>query len=175
MADDDFERFADAHVSALAALAYRLTGHRASAHDLVQDALLAAFRRWPQVLAADNRSAYVRRILVHQHLNHIRRRMVEIPHADMAEVPQTLASSPDSDAVDERDAMWRALAALTGRQRAVLVLRFYEGLEDSAIAELIECRESTVRSLTARGLRALRGSAHLQHLQIDQGNRRATP
>jgi RNA polymerase sigma factor (sigma-70 family) len=63
--------------------------------------------------------------------------------------------------VAERDALWRALAALSPRQRAVLVLRNYEQLEDREIASILRCRQATVRSLAARGLQALRDSAGL--------------
>jgi RNA polymerase sigma factor (sigma-70 family) len=71
----------------------------------------------------------------------------------------------------ERDAMWRALSELSDRQRTVLVLRHYEGLSDVEIAVVIGCRRSTVRSLAARGLAALRESTQLI-ITVDDGSGR---
>lgn len=158
----DFEHFAESQAGALAGLAYRLTGQRESARDLVQEVLLDSFRQWPKVSAARDRSAYLRRMLVNRHLNGVRRRqVVEVACAEPYDSdPAARRGSPD--VVEDRDAMWRALAGLPDRQRTVLVLRYYEGLEDAAIADLVGCRRTTVRSLAARGISALRTDPHLQ-------------
>ena len=164
MSDDDFERFAEGQAVVLARLAYRLTGHRESARDLVQDALLEAFRHWSKVSRSGNPAGYVRRILINHHLNAVRRRRpVEVADASWPEAQaDTAASDLSADRYADQDAMWRALAGLSGRQRTVLVLRRYEGLDDPAIAQLLGCRRATVRSLAARALAALRTSPHLQ-------------
>jgi RNA polymerase sigma factor (sigma-70 family) len=70
-------------------------------------------------------------------------------------VPETSIGGGD-DAVVDRDEMWRALAVLPARQRAVLVLRYYEARPDGEIAALIGAKEATVRSLAARALAGLR-------------------
>ncbi len=172
---DGFEQFATSQAGALARLAYRLTGHRESAGDLVQEVLLDSFRQWPKVSAAGDRGAYVRRMLVNRHLNGVRRReVVEVARAQPYDTDLSTHRTPPADAVDDRDAMWRALAGLPDRQRAVLVLRYYEGLEDPAIADLVGCRRGTVRSLAARGLSALRTDPHLQQ-PVTHPTRRSNP
>ncbi len=162
MEADGFERFAESQTVALARLAYRLTGHRESARDLIQDVLLDSFRQWSKVSAASDRGAYVRRMLVNRHLNGVRRRVVEVASAEPHDSDASARGTSPGDVVDDRDAMWQALAALPDRQRTVLVLRFYEGLDDPSIADLVGCRRTTVRSLAARGLSALRTDPHLQ-------------
>lgn len=172
---EDFDGFAEAHAASLARLAYRLTGHRETARDLVQEVLLDTYRQWAKVLAAGNRSSYVHRMMVNRHLNARRRRVVaEVSSMDVPERALTSREQLHSDALDERDAMWRALADLSARQRTVLVLRFYEGLDDDAIADIISCRRTTVRSLAARGLSSLRKSPHLPHPAADETAQRST-
>jgi RNA polymerase sigma-70 factor (sigma-E family) len=135
-------------------LAYQLTHNRATAEDLVQEALMQVYRSWrrraPDVAHGE---AYVRRAVVNEYLR--RRRL----HASGEVVTDLLPEVPVDgfdDAVMERDVMWRALAALPARQRAVLVLRYYEALPDREIASLIGAKEATVRSLAARAFAALR-------------------
>ena len=163
--EEAFERFAEAQAAALARLAYQLTGHRESARDLVQDVLLEAFRHWPKVSTARSQPAYVRRMLVNRHLNRVRRRHIqEVAGVDDPHPAAADRQAPFLDQVHaDHDAMWRALATLPHRQRTVLVLRYYEGLDDVAIAETVGCRRTTVRSLAARGLSALRTDPNLQH------------
>lgn len=170
MDDEAYERLVVNHGAGLAQLAYRLTGQRESARDLVQDVLLVAYRRWSRVSAADDPRAYLRRMLVNQHLNNVRRRIAEVPSERLPESP----GPSGHQVVDDRDAVWRALATLSGRQRTVLVLRHYEALDDTAIAALLGCRRATVRSLAARGLAALRQSRHL-NADRDSGSPRRLP
>ncbi len=161
--DDEYERFCREYAGALGRVAYLLCGDRETARDLAQETLLDAYRHWARVVAATDRRAYVRRMLVNRHLSSVRRRRV----------PEVLTDRPDDlpahdvDTVAEHDAMWRALADVTERQRAVLVLRHYEGLDDAAIATALKCRRSTVRSLATRGLAALRESPHLRDVPED--------
>ena len=165
VSEEAFERFAEAQAAALARLAYQLTGHREAALDLVQDVLLEAFRQWPKVSAARSQPAYVRRMLVNRHLNRDRRRRIEeVAGAGNPDLVAADRQGPPPDQVHaDRDAMWHALATLPNRQRTVLVLRYYEGLDDAEIAETVGCRRTTVRSLAARGLSALRTDPNLQH------------
>jgi RNA polymerase sigma-70 factor (sigma-E family) len=163
---ETFEAFVDAHASALGRLAHQLTGDHDRALDLVQDVLVRALADWPRVTAAEHRFAYVRRMMVNLHLNGRRVRTA-------TPVESVVAGEADrADDHAERDAMWRALGELPGRQRTVLVLRFYEGLPDDEIAAIVGCRRATVRSLAARGLAALRRST--QVAGSDSGVRRVT-
>jgi RNA polymerase sigma factor (sigma-70 family) len=112
-----------------------LTHDQGRAEDLVQDALVKVHRRWDRVRAAEQPDAYVRRVVTNEFLNWRRRR-------SNTELPGELHNTPVADPsalVDERDAMWRALAVLPPRQRAVLVLKFYEDMPDAQIAAVLEC------------------------------------
>lgn len=136
-------------------LAYQLTHDRATAEDVVQEALMTIYRSWrrrqPEVESVE---AYARRAVVNEFLR--RRRLRSSSEVVTAILPE-VATARD-DPIADRDVMWRALGSLPARQRAVLVLRFYEDLPDARIAEVIGAKESTVRSLTARGLAALRAN-----------------
>jgi RNA polymerase sigma factor (sigma-70 family) len=95
----------------------------------------------------------VRRAIVNEHTS--RRRLRSAAEVVTDRLPE--AAVPAADAgLATRDALWRAMAELPPRQRAVLVLRYYEDLPDAEIAELIGARQATVRSLASRGAAALR-------------------
>jgi len=155
-----FEQFVAARGPSLLRLAYMLTHSPTQAEDLVQEALTSAYRRWDAVEVADSPEAYVRRILVNQALSWRRR-------AWRNEIPAQLPEGPDGPAdgvphaVAERDLVWRIMAGLPARQRAVLVLRYYEDVPDEQIAHLLGCAPGTVRSLAARAFAALRAHPHL--------------
>jgi RNA polymerase sigma-70 factor (sigma-E family) len=148
----DFEDYVAARGRALERYAFVLSGDAHTAQDLVQTALLKAYRRWRSVTRADHPDAYVRRIVTTSYLDWRRRRSEE-PLAQMPEPPL----GPDlADGVVRRDELARALVALTAHQRVVLVLRHYEGYDDAAIAAVLGCGEGTVRSHASRGLDRLR-------------------
>jgi RNA polymerase sigma-70 factor (sigma-E family) len=147
-----FEEFVLGRGSGLLRFAYLMTQERGHAEDLVQEALVKAYRRWDHVLGVDNPEAYVRRIMLHSLADWRRRR-------SNRERPSTVPDVPVSagyDQVEDRDALWRVLAELPARQRAVLVLRYYEHLSDADIAVILECAESSVRSHACRAFTALR-------------------
>jgi RNA polymerase sigma-70 factor (sigma-E family) len=159
--EPSFDEFVAAQLPGLLRYAAALTGDRALAQDVVQDALVRVHRRWRRVLAADRPEAYVKRIVVNEYLSWRRRwhvRHVLLPRepldrtglADRAVEPDHATRSADRD-----DLRWR-LAQLAPRQRAVLVLRYFEDLSDPEIAEILGCTPGTVRSQVSRGLRALR-------------------
>lgn len=156
---EDIARFVAAHGEPLGRLAYQLTGDVAAASDLVQDVFERVVRSWPKPARARNQRAYVRRMLVNRHLDVVRGRLSTVPLERPERDPSAMAL-PDN--VVELDAMWRALADLSPRQRTVLVLRHYEQLPDREIAGILAARPATVRSLAARGLQALRYSPHLE-------------
>ena len=138
-------------------LAYQLTHDRSTAEDVVQEALMRIYRAWRRAVPLpEHAAAYARRAVVNEFLR--RQRLRSATELIAADIPDSTGDSFD-DAVVDRDEMWRALGRLPARQRSVLVLRYYEGLPDAQIAELIDAKEATVRSLAARGLAALRRSA----------------
>ncbi len=151
----DFHEYVVTRRQPLLRLAYLLAGDAHLAEDVVQTALLRAFRQWRRVSRADQPDAYVRRMVVNAYVDGKRRRSsTEAPTAP-SELPAT-AQHDHSDQQAERSVMWTALAGLPRVQRAVLVLRFYEDLDDARIAELMGSTPSTVRSNASRALATLR-------------------
>jgi RNA polymerase sigma-70 factor (sigma-E family) len=151
----EFSEYVAARGAALERFAYVLSGDAHLAQDLVQTALLKAYRRWRWVARADHPDAYVRRIVTRSYLDWRRRR--SNGEAPVDAVPDRPAPDP-AEGVAERDQLRRALGTLSPRQRAVLVLRHYEGMDDAAIAVLLHCGEGSVRSHASRGLARLRAS-----------------
>lgn len=132
------------------------------AKDIVQEVLLRAQQQWPKISAkVDSPAAYVKRMVTNEFLSWRRR-------ASAREVGTSLRvldelGSPEADQTrlyDEREAMTAKLATLPRRQRAALVLRYYEGCDDATIAAELDCRPGTVRSLISRGLATLRIRSH---------------
>ena len=133
-------------------LAYQLCHDRAGAEDLVQEALTRVYGSWlRRAPSIDNREAYVRRAILNEYLR--RRRLRSASEVVTDEVPDYGVDAVD---VAAREDLWHALGTLPARQRAVLVLRYYEDLPDREIAEALGCGESTVRAHAARALAALR-------------------
>ena len=124
-------------------LAYLLTGDGAVAEELVQDSFIAVHRAWPR---AENPSAYLRTVVTNACRSWGRRRSLELFHRQRPSDPATLAT----------DEMWDVLGTLAHRQRAAIVLRFYEDLPEAEIASILGCRPGTVRTAIHRGLAALR-------------------
>ena len=124
-------------------LAYLMTGDRAVAEELVQDAFVNVHRAWSR---ATNPPAYLRTAVVNACNSWGRRRTLELHRRPAPPDPSVLVA----------DEMWDALQTLPHRQRAAIVLRFYEDLPDTAIAEVLGCRPATVRTLVRRGLQSLR-------------------
>lgn len=150
-----FEDFVATRGEALMRFAVMLCADRGRAEDLVQAVLVKTYRRWDRVAAMEHPEAYVRTVLVHEHLRWWRRRPSH-------EIPTELTEDDLPHGTDsaqrhaDRDEVWRLLGRLPRRQRAVLALRYYEDLDDREIARILGCGESTVRSQAARALAALR-------------------
>jgi len=152
-----FEDFVADRGPALLRFAYLLTGDGGLAEALVQEALIRSYRRWHGRLDAEHPEAYVRRIVVNEYVSWRRRR-------SSGELPGRIPDQPTSDPADglaERDLVWRALATIPRRQRAIMVLRYYESLSDRDIAVVLGCAEGTVRSLAARAFTSLRRDPQL--------------
>ena len=149
------ESFLEAELGSLLRFAAVLTGDRQLAEDVLQDVLIRANARWDKIGPMDHRRAYVRRMIVNEYLSWRRRSWRSVPAGTAEEVSD--ARTPDiGAAVVERHALLAELARLPRRQRAVIVLRYYEGLSDSEVARVLGCRPATVRGYTARALAALR-------------------
>jgi RNA polymerase sigma-70 factor (sigma-E family) len=135
-------------------LAYLLTGDRALAEDLVQEAFLRFVGRLHHLRDPEAFDAYLRRTIVNLSKDTFRRRSVERSYLER-HAAESQEGQPDRD-IAEYESMRTALLSLPQRQRAAIVLRYYEDLHESEIADLLRCRPATVRSLVARGLEALR-------------------
>lgn len=139
-----------AHLPGATRLAYLLTGDRAAAEDVAQEAFLRAASRLGALRDEAAFPAYLHRAVVNQVRNRARRLRLERGRTEPAPPPYDL---PD---VATRDRLWGALQRLPHRQRAALVLRFYLDLSEADVADRLGCRPGTVKSATARGLATLR-------------------
>jgi RNA polymerase sigma-70 factor (sigma-E family) len=150
---EGFRQFALERASPLHRSAYLLCGDWHTAHDLVQETLVKAYRHWPRVQQADSPDAYVRRILINEVRDRWRRRERAEPVARFAVEPTV----PDAaDEIARRDRVLQALLELPLQQRATVVLRYLEGLSQAETAELLGCSEGTVKSQSSRALATLR-------------------
>ena len=135
-------------------LAYLLTGDQGLAEDLVQEAFLRFVGRLHHLRDPEAFDAYLRRTIVNLSKDVFRRRAIERSHLER-QTAELREGHTDRD-VAAYESMRAALLSLSPRQRAAIVLRYYEDLHESEIADLLRCRPATVRSLVARGLEALR-------------------
>jgi RNA polymerase sigma-70 factor (sigma-E family) len=157
--DGGFREFATASLSALSRTAYLLTGDQHAAEDLLQDALVLVALRWSKVEASDNPLAYVRRILYHELVSSWRRNRYRRKEVSSDQVPDRPDGRDHTATTDRRIVLRRALARLSPRQRAVIVLRFYEDLSEADAAAVLGCSVGTIKSQTNYALRRLRDSA----------------
>ncbi|WP_327030136.1 SigE family RNA polymerase sigma factor [Micromonospora sp. NBC_01740] len=151
-----YEEFADSRLAALLRYAVMLTGDPHQAQDLVQDTMVRVQLNWRRVARADSPERYVRRMLTNQYVDWrrgswMRRVLLRAEPDDAVPAPADHAQH----AVD-RDQIWSWLSGLPRRQRATLVLRYYEDLPDAEIADILGCAVGTVRSSISRALATLR-------------------
>ncbi|GAA1858541.1 SigE family RNA polymerase sigma factor [Asanoa iriomotensis] len=149
----EFEDFVRARWTSLVRYGYVLTGNPHDAADLAQEALARLGSAWPRVVNRDNPEAYVRTAMVRLHISWWRRLRRE---RLMSEVPDQPAGDRAFDRIDSASELWPALARLPRRQRAVVVLRYYEHRTDDEIATLLGISRVTVRSQASRALEKLR-------------------
>ncbi|MFH8241303.1 MULTISPECIES: SigE family RNA polymerase sigma factor [unclassified Streptomyces] len=152
-AEDDFTAFASAYWSRLVRTAYMLTGDFHEAEDLVQTTLIKVYARWGRVRREDA-DAYVRRALVNNNRSRHRRRRVA--HLLTPLLPDRPQRSRETERLEERDVLMEALAELPERQRAVVVLRYWEDLGADEVARTLGCSPGTVKSQASRALAKLR-------------------
>ncbi|BCJ52766.1 RNA polymerase subunit sigma-24 [Actinoplanes sp. NBRC 14428] len=148
-----FEQYVRDRTVSLSRIAYLLTGDHHLAEDLVQQTLLKMAGRWRHVVASGDPDPYVRKALYHEHVSWWRRAR---RRAEVA-APAVDRSMPDStDPVAVAVAVQQALVRLAPRQRAALVLRYFEDLSETQTAEVLGCRVGTVKSQVRDGLARLR-------------------
>jgi RNA polymerase sigma-70 factor (sigma-E family) len=153
-ADQAFEEYFRNRREAVRRNAYLLCGDWHRADDLAQTAFVALHRKWDTIREPAALDAYLRRTLVRAMIDETRRpwrRERAVPQP-----PEPIAADGPTDRVATRHTLVDALRQLPPRQRAVLVLRFLEGMDVAATARAMGCREGTVKSQTAHGLAALR-------------------
>jgi len=151
--DAEFAAWMAARQGALARTAYLLTGSQSAADDLLQATLTKIYLAWPRIADRQHVDAYARRALVNEHRSTWRRtsRRPEV----LAETPPDRGEQPP-EYDGEREAVWQLVQGLPPRQRAVIVLRYYEDLSEAQIADLLGISTGTVKSQASRALAALR-------------------
>jgi RNA polymerase sigma-70 factor (sigma-E family) len=153
--DPSFEEYVAAVSGRLFTMALLLSGrHRAEAEDLLQDVLERAYRRWGKITRNGDPDAYVRQMIINAAIDRWRRtqRRREQPLAEGDEI----AGRDQAGDLADRDLLLRALAELPPRQRAVLVLRYFEDLTEAQTAAILGCTVGAVKSQSSRALARLR-------------------
>jgi len=144
-----FDAFARGRMRELLRFAHLLTGDPHRAADLVQDALERTLISWHRVERKDDPEAYVRRAIVNRHISRWRRLRREQLTAAVPETTYVPTAPRD-------DQLWSALTSLPPRQRAVIVLRYYEDLSEAQTAQTLGCSVGTVKSQASKALAKLR-------------------
>lgn len=146
-----FDEYVTEHQAGLVRYATLLAGSRAQGEDLVQEVLIRLYPRWGTL--ADPHP-YVRRSVTNEFLSWRRRWSTRFIHTVPDDVLARQAEDPWDDGPDPE--LWAGLQKLPPQQRAAVVLRYYEGFDDSEIATVLNCKEGTVRGHISRGLATLR-------------------
>ncbi|WP_331769979.1 SigE family RNA polymerase sigma factor (plasmid) [Embleya sp. NBC_00888] len=151
--DAEFKEFVLGARTRLLRTAYLLTGDHHRAEDLVQTALIRVYRRWRRIDRGMGAEAYTRRVVVNLHNSWWRRKSSR--EQSRAELPEGAVRNAHA-LVELHTDMWAALATLSPRTRAVLVLRYYEDLSEAEVARILGTPIGTVKSQHSRGLARLR-------------------
>ncbi|SDT83025.1 RNA polymerase sigma-70 factor, sigma-E family [Streptomyces sp. TLI_053] len=164
-----FEGFAATRWRRLVRTAYLLTGDHHEAEDVVQATLAKVFRSWSRISRLDEPDAYVHRALVNNNLTRHRRRRVRQLLVPVLPERAHSAGAGHRD-VEERSVLLQALAELPPRQRAVVVLRYWEDMSEQQVAEVLGCSAGNVKSQASRGLAKLRGHPALAPYAVGTGS-----
>lgn len=156
--EQEFRDFVTGRSPALLRSAYMLTGDVHRAQDLLQVALFATARKWARI---DQPEAYVRRAMYRHQVNWWRG-LARRPETTVPTPPETATARDHATDTATRDEVFRALRRLSARQRAVVVLRYYEDRPEAEVAELLGVSIGTVRSQAFKALARLR--SHLRPL-----------
>ena len=161
---EGFRHFVMTRSPGLVRAAWLLTGDLASAEDLVQTALAKVWSRWAQVDRQDAPEAYVRRVMMSTFLTWNRRRW----HTELSvgDLPDTVEARNDLHEVELRWSVAQALRSLPRRQRAVIVLRYFEDLTEVQVAQVLSCSVGTVKSQNAKAIKKLRTDRQLSALFV---------
>ena len=141
--EDSFTSFVAAHSATLFRTAYLMTGDYQRAEDLLQTTLVKVYQRWTRIEAMDRPVAYARRVLVNQSVSWWRRRS---SHETPVLVGDEGTWDGKVEGVAEHERVWAAVLSLPPRQRAVMVLRYYEDLSEADIAATLDMAPGTVKS-----------------------------
>jgi RNA polymerase sigma-70 factor (sigma-E family) len=150
----EFAELAAAVSHRLRGMAYAVCGDRQLAEDAVQSVWVSAYRTWPRVRDVDHSEAYLRKMVVNQLMSWRRRKSWGVTSARGRFVEPSRASHEDG--VVEHELVWSAVGRLPPRQRAVIVLRYYEGMSEADIAETLGIRPGTVKSAASAAMARLR-------------------
>jgi RNA polymerase sigma-70 factor (sigma-E family) len=159
---DGFAEFVVSRERALQRTAWLLTGDWALAQDLVQTALVRSWPRWERIRRRDNPEIYVRKVMVNTWLTWTRRRWRG--EQACAHVPDNAAPGDLATETAIRVAVRQALATLTPRQRAVLVMRIFDDMSEADVGQALNLAVGTVKSTTAQALAKLRRDPQLAGL-----------
>jgi len=152
--DTEFAEYMSARQPSLLRTAYLLTGNRHTAEDLVQASLVKLYLSWDRVQSSGSLDAYTRRIMVNEN-NSLWRRGWARRESTVGEVPES-SGTWDRHDHGEKSAIWSFVQTLPKKQRAVIVLRFYEELSMAEVAEILGISIGTVKSQSSRALASLR-------------------
>ncbi len=151
-----YVEFATGRYAALYRTAYLITGNHHTAEDLVQTVLTRAYVSWGRVCRADNPESYVRRMLVNESISQHRRLWTtERVSGDVLTLADREVRPGPEEALTETAEVWDALRHLTPRQRAVVVLRYYEQLTEAEIADVLHIAPGSVKGHARAALAAL--------------------
>ena len=152
-----FEEFLNQRLTPLLRYATVLTCDPVQAQDIVQDVLERAQRKWSRISGMDLPAAYVKRMVTNEFLSWRRRRSdVAVPSATLDALTPPLMDP--TAAVDQRAELVAGIARLPRKQRAAVVLRYFDGLDDAEIAAELGCSTGTVRSHISRAVATLRAA-----------------
>lgn len=151
---DRIERLYVLHMQEATRLAFLLTGQRALAEDIAQDAFMRATGRFRDLRSEETFSAYLMKAVVNGCRSHWRRVKVERSYLSRSSAPRT--APQESDRTSDRLAIISMLETLPPRQRAAVVLRHYADQSERQTADILGCSVGTVKTLTSRGLATLR-------------------
>jgi RNA polymerase sigma-70 factor (sigma-E family) len=165
--DAEFEEYMSARQPSLLRTAYLLTGDRHSAEDLVQTSLAKLYLSWDKVQRRELIDGYVRRIMVNEN-NSLWRRAWKRKEVTTDELPDRVGVTDRPDH-GESSALWEFVQTLPRKQRAVVVLRYYEDLSEAEVADILGISVGTVKSQSSRALAALRERVHTRPILARDG------
>ncbi|MDR8410447.1 SigE family RNA polymerase sigma factor [Nonomuraea sp. 3-1Str] len=165
--DEEFAAYVAHRHLRLCRMAYLLARDWGTAEDLVQTALAKAWVAWRRI--EGNPDPYVYRIIVNTHASWWRRRWRrEVPAES---VPETADTRDRAAEVDDRTALWSAIGTLSPRQRAVIVLHYFEGRTLTQVADIVGCSLGAVKSQLSRALTRLRVDPDIQTMNLERVQR----